>query len=343
VDLLLITHLPDIRWSTAFTGSNGLLLLTAERSILITDGRYDEQAHTQVTDAEVLIYRGKLTEFLRDHKLLENVGKLGFQADVMTSATARRYEEAFPEITFVPVEGLTAALRALKDAGEIATIRKAQAITDQVFEETLPLVKEGVTERDLATEIIYRQLCAGAERMPDRFDPIIASGPNSALAHARSSERPLQNGDAILFDFGCVVDGYCSDMSRTVCLGTPPKDFTEAYQAVLTAQEKAIAAIQPGAPVKAADEAARGHLQETGYADYFTYGLGHGVGLEIHERPHVSYASDEVFEVGMVTTIEPGLHFAGKFGLRIEDLVLVTETGFENLTTSPKELLVLPR
>lgn len=336
---LLLTHLPDIRWATGFSGSNGLLLVLQEAAHFFTDGRYAEQALHEVQDVSIHVPGYDLSKHLAEIGLLDRVHFAGFQADHVTVHQLAEWQSLFPNVEWLPLENVLTPLVAVKNEAEIARIRGAQAITEAVFTELLDLLVVGLTEREVAAEIVYRHLRHGAEKMS--FDPIVASGPNGALPHAQPSDRRLKRGDLVVMDMGCFYEGYASDMTRTVAIGDPGNDSKHLYRIVHDAQARALETARAGITTKVLDAAARDMIAEAGYGEQFSHGLGHGVGLQIHEWPRISQFTDDMLPAGAVVTIEPGVYLPGRFGVRIEDLIVLREDGIENLTSAPKELLVL--
>lgn len=334
-----ITALPDVRWATGFTGSNGVLVVLPEAAHFITDGRYTTQAQAEVKNATVHAPGYRLYAYIEEQGFLDGVGTVVFQADQVTVAQLADWRDLFPAVTWRGEQQLLAALVASKKPDEIAAIRLAQAVTEDVFTHVLGLLKPGMTEREVAAEIVYQHLRRGAERMS--FEPIVASGPNAALPHARPSARVIEARDVVLIDMGCFVDGYASDMTRTVFVGPPTDEMRKVYQVVLEAQMKALEVAQAGMKSCDLDNAARDVIKAAGYGDSFSHSLGHGVGLQIHEWPRVSYQVEEPLPPGAVVTLEPGIYLPNRFGVRIEDMVVLRENGCENLTAAPKELLVL--
>lgn len=337
-DAAVISHLPNIRWASGFSGSNGLLVVTRRRAVLITDPRYREQAKQEVAGAEVVVTSEKPARCLVESDVVP-AGTVLFQADYLPAAEATMLATALPEREWVAVTRLLDEFVASKSSPEVAVISRAQEITETVFAEIIALLKSGVTEREVAAEIVYRQLKHGASAMS--FDPIVASGPHGALPHAAPTDRPIARGEAVVLDFGCVADGYCPDMTRTVFLGEPPAKAHAAYAAVLEAQAAAIDAARSGMTGQALDKVARDIITTAGYGEYFGHGLGHGVGLEIHEYPRVSASNPKSLPDGAVVTIEPGIYLPGEFGVRIEDMIQLHPGGCTNLTGVSKELLVL--
>ena len=338
-DAALLTFLPDIRWAVGFSGSNALLVVTREAAHVLTDGRYTAQAAEEVEGAEVHVPGYALTEHVQKAGLFGGARTVLVQADHLTVAQLDGLRDLFSEVRFEPVSGFLHEAVASKSEAEVEAIRRAQAVTEAVFDALLPFLGPGVSEQDLAAEIVYQHLKRGASAMA--FEPIVASGPRGALPHARPSGRTLRPGELIVIDMGCVLGGYASDMTRTVALGEPGEEARRAYAVVLDAQRRAIEAVRAGASTKAVDAVARGVIAEAGLGDYFSHGLGHGVGLQVHEWPRLSYHTDDVLPENAVVTVEPGVYLPERFGIRIEDLVVARAEGPEVLTRTPKDLLVL--
>lgn len=339
LDAVLFTNLPDIRWTTGFSGSNGVLLIAGDAAHFVSDGRYTEQAREEVAGAQIHTPGYRLFDYLEEEELLDPYEAIAFQADDLSVARASSLKERFDAIEWVGKSDILVRYRARKDDGEIDAIRRAQAITDRVFDEILALLRPGVTEQELAAEIVYRHLKYGAERMA--FDPIVASGPQGAKPHARPTDRAVERGDLVVMDLGCVIDGYASDMTRTVGVGALDSREREVYATVLEAQKAAIEAARSGMSSKALDGVAREIIEEAGLGDAFSHGLGHGLGLEVHEWPRLSYHVDDELPDRCVVTIEPGVYLGEEFGIRIEDIVVLSPDGAEVLTESRKELITV--
>ena len=339
VEAALISFLPDIRWATGFTGSNGVLLVLQEAVHFVTDGRYRTQAEQEVRGARVHVPGYALHEHIAEAGWLPPGRRVLFQADHVTVAQRQRWGDVYDDVEWVGVSEVLVRAVARKTGAEVAAIRRAQAITEAVLEEILGRLRPGMTEREIAAEIVYQHLQRGAERMA--FDPIVASGPNAALPHARATDRVLQSGDVVLIDMGGVVDGYASDMTRTVVLGTLDDATREVYRVVLEAQQRAIGAARAGMASNELDAVARDVIDEAGYGEAFSHSLGHGVGLQVHEWPPVSYRSEEPLPADAAVTIEPGIYLPGRFGVRIEDIVVLRTEGCDSLTHASKELVVL--
>ncbi len=339
-DAVLLSSLPNIRWACGFTGSNGLLLVGKEDAVFVTDGRYTEQARQEIDGAEVIIAENGLLSRLEELEYLDGLDRVVFQSDHVTVAKRDQLEEHFPNIAWEGQADILTDQIGSKDPAEVEQIRQAQRITESVFEHILGVLEPGITEREVASEITYQHLKRGAERVS--FDPIVASGGNGALPHANPTDRSLQSGDLVVIDMGCYRNGYASDMTRTVAVGPPPEPARRGYEVVRTAQEKALEAAQAGLTGKELDAVARESIKEAGMGEQFAHGLGHGIGLEVHEWPRVSRTVDDELPVGACVTIEPGVYVPeDNYGVRIEDIVVLQSDGCENLTSTSKELRVL--
>ena len=340
-DAVLVSHLPNIHYLCGFTGSAALLLVEPTKSTLFTDSRYTFQAKAEVRGARVQIARkglvGAVGAALRARRGRVRVAYAPGQLSMVQKNALVR--ESGTQVRWTDGANLVEKLRAVKSPSEIATIREAAKLISEVFVGLVPKIRLGSTELGLAAEIDYAIKLNGAEG--PSFETIVASGPHSAWAHARPSPRLLGKNELVVFDQGAILRGYCSDMTRTVFLGRPPAKVREMYQAVLEAQQAAKAAIKPGLTAGAVDRAARRVLRGYGLDRYFTHSTGHGLGLEVHEMPRLGQGEKAVLEEGMVLTVEPGVYMEGLGGIRIEDDVLVTASGAEDLTTAPRQLLEL--
>jgi Xaa-Pro dipeptidase len=324
-DAFLITRLPNVRYLTGFTGSNGQVLLTPDGSAFFTDGRYTEQARHEVPDLERVTY---LDGFLEPVVLAAGrlgVGRLGFESEGVTFRTYEDLRAAAKGMELVPVGGEVERQRWVKEADELAALDRAQAATDDAFDAIVGRLRAGVTERELAFELEAEMRRAGAER--SAFDTIVAFGQNAAEPHHEPTGRPLSLGDVVKMDFGALVDGYHADMTRTVAFGEPPGELRDVHDLVRTAQQAGIEAVRVGATGAEVDAAARSVIEDAGHGEHFTHGLGHGVGLEIHEGPRLRRGSDDALPAGAVVTVEPGVYLPGVGGVRIEDMVEVTADG----------------
>ena len=335
----LVTFLPDVRWACGFTGSNGLLLVLREEAHFLTDGRYATQAEEQVSGADVHVPGYDLVGHIAEAGLFGMAERVLFQSDHVTVAQLGQLEEKFPRVAWQGVEKLMAEPVAQKAEEEVERIRRAQRVTERVFEHLLSFIQPGMREQEVAAEIVYQHLRRGASAMS--FEPIVASGARGALPHARPSAKKIEQGDLVVLDFGCILDGYASDMTRTVALGEPGVEAREVYGTVLDAQQHALEAAQAGITSKALDAAARDVIEKAGYGEHFPHSLGHGIGLQTHEWPSVSFRYDFALPENAAVTIEPGIYLPEQFGVRIEDIVVLREGGSDNLTSTPKKLVVL--
>ncbi|MCL2024238.1 MAG: Xaa-Pro peptidase family protein [Coriobacteriia bacterium] len=353
LDALIINHSANVVYATGFegiadAGNPHVALVTSETATVYIDSRYYEVASGQAvaTQWEAVLarheVRAKTIEALAEQRTTQKVHRIGIEDTVSYGAFCRWREELAESIKggeVVATRQLVEECRAIKEADEIARIATAQRIADETFAHILGMVKPGVTERAIAFELEFALRARGAEAIS--FPVIVAAGMNGSMAHAMPSDYAIQEGDLVTMDFGAVVDGYHSDMTRTVCVGRASDRQREVYLTVLAAQEAALKRLKAGVACADIDSAARAVIEAAGYGEFFGHGTGHGVGLAIHERPNCSPNSEDTYDTGMLTTVEPGIYIPGEVGVRIEDLVLVTETGYHNLTTSPKELVEL--
>ncbi|WP_412067640.1 aminopeptidase P family protein [Rubrivirga sp. IMCC43871] len=337
-DAAIVTHPPSLRWALGFTGSNGLLIVTPDAAHFVTDGRYTSQAATEVTDADVHVAPASLAVYASEHRLLGAVKRVVVAGDHLTVSAHRKLGEAL-SVELVAVDALLSRAVAQKDEAAIAAVAAAQALTCEVFESILPSLAPGVTEQAIAAEVVYQHLKRGASAMS--FEPIVASGPRGALPHARPSSRTLAPGDLVVLDMGGVLDGYCSDLTRTVAVGEPGQEARTAYAVVQQAQRSAIEAARAGITGKDLDAVARDVIQAAGLGDAFSHSLGHGVGLEVHEWPRVSAQADDTLPAGATITIEPGVYLDGQFGIRIENVIVLREDGCDDLTPLSTDLVVV--
>jgi Xaa-Pro aminopeptidase len=331
VDLLLVTNLVNVRYLTGFGGTNGACLCGADTRILFTDFRYTERAEEEVEEWEVVTisddWLGGMAERL--------AGRVGFEDDHLTVRALRRLEEKLEGAELITSAGAVERLRRVKDSAELDAIAAASELADEVWGWSLDRGLAGKSEREVARGAEARIRELGGE---PSFPTIVAAGPNGALPHAEPGERKIGKGELVVFDMGAVVDGYCSDGTRTLATGEPGEHAREVYELVRVAQAAALDAVVVGIGGEALDQVARARIEGAGQGDRFGHGLGHGVGLEVHEAPRLSPRSEDVLEAGEVVTIEPGVYLPGEFGVRIEDLVVVTEGGHRNLSGMPKEL-----
>ncbi|MFH1006435.1 MAG: Xaa-Pro peptidase family protein [Candidatus Latescibacterota bacterium] len=336
LDAVLVSDPLHIRYLTGFSGDSGWVLVGPETVFLITDFRYEEQARIESPDLDLLIAKNGFAEKMAELSPHRTGHRVGFEENHLPCKAFRKLTEQLSWAEWIARDGLVESLAILKDPGEIACIREAVRIGDRVFEQILPLLKPGISERDIAAEIDYairRQTAEGPS-----FQAIVASGPHASMPHASVSERALQSGDLVILDFGAVFHGYASDMTRTLVIGAPTVQQRAVHQIVLQAQETAIAAARAGLPCAELDRIARTIIEDACYGPQFGHSLGHGIGLCVHEQPNLSAKSDQVLAPGMVVTIEPGIYIPGWGGIRIEDLVIIRQNDCENLTTAPKQL-----
>ncbi|MBI5234719.1 MAG: aminopeptidase P family protein [Deltaproteobacteria bacterium] len=338
LDALLVTDIKNIRYLTGFTGSSAYLVLTPSRVYFLTDSRYAAQSGAEVKGADIEVrICAKAVEEIHGILTGPRVGdRIGFEPDNLTYEAYLRFKKGFGNKRFIPSGGIIKTARAVKDAIELTAIKDSVGALDAGFEAARGLIAPGRKESDVAFEIEVGFKKAGADG--PAFDTIIASGPRSALPHGKAGQRKMRKGELVVVDMGVLLNGYNSDETRTYCLGRPTRRQRNIYDTVAAAQEAAIKAIRPGATAKDVDAAARAYITDAGYGEYFGHGTGHGVGLDVHERPVLSPHSKDILTQGMVVTVEPGIYIPGWGGVRIEDMVLVTADGFEALTNAAKGL-----
>ncbi len=340
LDLLLVTSLTNIRYLCGFTGSNGVLLVSKDNAIFLTDFRYKEQVKKEVKGAEIKIAQRELFSTLTDIDLLKGKRiKAGFEEKYLSFQLYQRLKTLLPQVLWVPTENLVESLLVIKDQEEIKRIKKAAEISAKAFDEILPFFRPGTKESDIAAELEYRIKRNGGEG--SAFEPIVASGLRSAMPHARASSKMLRKGEFVTLDFGALYEGYVCDITRTLVLGNATSRQKKIYDLVLKAQSKAIDNARPGMKGFELDKVGRDIIKKAGYQEYFGHGLGHGIGLLVHDSPGVGTKSQEVLKPGMVITIEPGVYIPGWGGVRIEDDVLITRNGCKILTHIDRELLEL--
>ncbi len=333
LDAVLVPDLVNLRYLCGFTGTAGLLVVTADEALFLTDGRYTLQAREET--------RGCRVEEARDldgaaAARLDALGAafVGLQAASVPAARWRRLGRLMRGADLVDLGNGVDALRAVKEPGELEALRRAAVLAEGCLEAVLPLVRPGTTEEEVARAFQIEAIRHGADGLA--FEPIVAGGPRGALPHAKPGPRPLQEGDLVVVDFGVRFQGYCSDETVTLVLGDPGPEARRVYETVLRAQRAALETLGPGVPLADVDRAARKVIEEAGYGERFSHGTGHGVGLAVHEAPTIHARSSQVAEPGMVVTVEPGVYLPGRFGVRLEDTVVVTDTGYERITGLPK-------
>jgi Xaa-Pro aminopeptidase len=336
IDAYVIIRPENGRYLSGFSGGEATLYITAEKAFLLTDFRYIEQAKTQSPEFEVI-------KTGQDHfESLAEIGKqaqrVGFEGDFVTYLNFGKLKNAFPQAELLSLPNLVSYLRSVKDQAEIETIRQAVRIADDAFSLVLKSIEIGQTEEEIGLDLEYSMRQAGASG--GSFEFIVASGVRSALPHGTATSKTVHFGEFLTMDFGAIYQGYCSDITRTVYLGQPEEKHREVYEIVLAAQRAGIAAVAPGRTGKEVDAVARKIITDAGYGEYFGHGLGHSVGLAIHEGPNLNMREERVLEPGMVITVEPGIYIPDWGGVRIEDIVLVTKDGCEVLTQAPKEFII---
>lgn len=337
VDLMLVSNLVNVRYLTGFTGSNGAVVAGPDTRVFLTDFRYTEQAEHEVHPEfqRVTVSHDLLTNAL-EH-LPDGSVRLGYEAQSVTVADYEHMRELFPErVELVATKSLVEGMRRVKDPHEIELIAAAQKLADEAFEALLAGGLRGRTERELALALEHDMRLRGAEG--PSFDSIVAGGGHGALPHATPRDVKLEDGQLVVIDWGAKLSGYCSDCTRTVAIGEPGPEAREAYELVLGAQQVGLDEVRAGGDGKQIDKAVRDIIYGAGHEGHYGHGLGHGVGLDIHEGPNLSPRSQDTLEAGNVVTVEPGVYLPGKFGIRIEDLVVVGEQGIGILTQIPKGL-----
>lgn len=340
IDAILISNGNNMRYVSGFAGETGYIYISEKRHAVVTDFRYTIQAEMEADGYEVItIGNGGYEETLNNILKEEKIGRLGFEAEDMLYANYSSLKDKLLVDELVPIGSEITAMRRIKTANELEMIKKAEAIGDQVFIEILDYLQPGMTEIEVAARIEYLLKLKGAQGIS--FNAIVASGINSSMPHAVPSHKKIEKGDFLTMDFGCIYEGYCSDMTRTIVIGKASQKQKEVYETVLKAQLAALDFIKAGLKGKEVDKVARDIIYQAGYEGCFGHGLGHSVGLFIHENPRLSMLEEDVLEEGMVETVEPGIYIKGFGGVRIEDLVVVTKEGHENYTFSEKKLIEL--
>ena len=338
LDAMLVTDEINVRYLSGFTGDSSYLLVTPQETTILSDGRYTAQIAEQCTGIQAQIRSSAqlLRDVVKETLAASKAKRVGIEADKVTLAEYRFLESTCESIEFVSTTAVVEELRMIKDPAEIAATRRAVEIAERVFTELVPTLTSGMTEREIAHDIEHRMRLLGAEGCS--FQPIVAAGPGGALPHYHPQDIALANQKSLLIDWGAKFEGYASDLTRTLHQQDVSDAFKRAYEGVLEAQLAAIDLIKPGVPVREVDAAARAALDRHGILDAFKHGLGHGTGLQIHESPRMSPIGDEILASGMIITVEPGVYYDGEFGIRIEDDILVTDSGHEVLSNLPKGL-----
>ncbi len=340
IEALIISNRNNIRYLSGYCGDTGIYYLSANKKVILTDFRYIYQAQDEAKECEVIdVARDGYAKNIAMLAKAEGVARIGIEADHVLVSSYKAWQKELENIELVPVDAELENLRTIKTEDELSKIRRAEQIGDIVFEEICKIIKPGMTELEIAAHLEFGLKMNGASG--NSFDPIVASGVNSALPHAVPTSKPVTEGDFLTMDFGCIYEGYCSDMTRTVVIGKASDRQREIYNVVLQAQEAVLAQVRATMKGMEADTIARDIINKAGFEGCFGHGLGHGVGLNIHEEPRASQKYDGILLPNMTLTVEPGIYIKDFGGVRIEDLVIITENGCENLTHSPKHLIEL--
>lgn len=334
---VLLKSPPNVYYLSGFTGTNAILLITMTHSYLLTDFRYLEQAAQQAGSFEIIRVDNELPQAVS--KLTPGLKNIGIEEDILSWAEFRSFQTALSGCDLLDASDILRELRQVKEPEEIEIIRQVIHITDQAFSSILDKIRPGIAEEQLGLELEFALRQRGASGRS--FDFIVASGERSALPHGVASTKEVAEGELVTLDFGAVYKMYCSDLTRTVCLGRSDARQEEIYSIVLEAQQAAITGLKPGMTGKEADAIAREVISKAGYGEYFGHGLGHALGLEIHEKPRLNTRETQIMQPGMVVTVEPGIYIPGWGGVRIEDVVLVTDFGVEVLTQAPKQFIII--
>ncbi|MDO7905179.1 Xaa-Pro peptidase family protein [Paenibacillus sp. JX-17] len=336
---MLVVSPINRRYLSGFTGSAGYVLITENDSYLLTDFRYMTQAPEQAKGFKVVEHASNVMDTVKEILDGQQIREVGFEQDNVTFGTYQSYKERLAPIDMVPVSGIVEQIRMFKDDEELAVMQRAADLADATFEHILGFIKPGVTERELDLEMEFFMRKQGATS--SSFDTIVASGERSAMPHGVASSKKVQANELITFDFGALLDGYCSDLTRTVATGNPVPQLREIYDIVLEAQLHTLEHIKPGMTGREADALARDIITRHGYGEQFGHSTGHGLGMEVHESPRLSKLSDDILKPGMVVTVEPGIYLPGLGGVRIEDDIVITESGITVLTHSSKQFTVV--
>jgi Xaa-Pro aminopeptidase len=338
LDCVFVKGDPNRNYLSGFTGDESFSIITMDKAFFITDSRFTQQARQQVEGYEVVEYTGIFQDFFADITKKLNVKNIGFEENIVSYGEYKKLSKNL-DAKLVPMDGIIEDIRLVKEENEVEVIRKAAEIADKAFSHIVKFIKSGMSEREVGLELEFTMKKLGARDLS--FPSIVASGVRSCLPHGQATDKILKNGEFLTLDFGCIFNEYCSDMTRTVVIGQPSDKMVEIYDTVLQAQKNALEVIKAGLKASVVDEAARSYIKEKGYGQYFGHGVGHGVGREIHEGPRLSPTSEAILKAGMIITDEPGIYIPDFGGVRIEDLILVTESGCEVLSKSPKDMICL--
>jgi Xaa-Pro aminopeptidase len=338
IDAFYITHLPNIRYVSGFSGSSAFVIITPGKNYFITDFRYQSQSAEEVKGFEIIISNIS-ADAVKKIIAEEGLHSVAFESSHLTCMQLDKLKADNTGVEFIAVAEELEKMNMIKTEDELGKIKKAAEITDRVFNKILEIIKPGMKEKDVSAEISYWHKKFGAEM--DSFDAIVASGWRGSLPHGRASDKVIESGEMVTLDFGCIYEGFCSDLTRTISIGEPPDEMKKIYSVVQQAQQKAIDFAKAGVTTKELDNAAREFIYSNGYKGKFGHGLGHGLGIEVHEMPSVSQKMDMKLPENVVVTIEPGIYVEGLGGVRIEDDVILKNGGCEVINTSPKDLIIL--
>ena len=341
LDAMMITSWPNRLYATQFKSSAGMAIVTKTGSYFFTDSRYIEAAKKNITDADIRLSTNdiSLTDLANEVIKAHNIQKLGFEDQYATVSEYNGWQKKLTCKELVPATGLLTELRQVKDEEEVKCLIAAQRIAEKALKDVLEFIKPGKTEKEISAYLQYRMLCHGAEKLS--FEPIVVSGANSSMPHGVPTDKPVEDGDFITMDFGCVYGGYCSDMTRTVAVGHATEEMEKVYYTVLEAQKAGIAAAKGGVTGKLVHEAGAKVISDAGYGAYFGHGFGHSLGVEIHEDPRFAPSNDKPIPAGAVLSAEPGIYLPGKFGVRIEDVIILQKDGCVDIMEAPHELIIL--
>lgn len=341
LDAVMVTSVPNRLYATQFKSTAGMAVVTKTGNYFFTDSRYIEAARKNISGAEIRLSTNDvpMTDLAGEVIKAHNIQRMGFEDRDTTVAVCNDWQKRLKCVELVPASGLFAKLRQVKDEEEIRCLIAAQRIAEEALQDVLDFIKPGRTEKEISAYLQYRMLCHGAERMS--FEPIVVGGANSSMPHGVPSDKQVEDGDFLTMDFGCVWGGYCSDMTRTVAVGHATEEMEKVYCTVLEAQKAGIAAAKAGVTGKFVHETAARVIADAGYGEYFGHGFGHSLGVEIHEDPRFSSVNGKPIPAGAVMSAEPGIYIPGKFGVRIEDVIVVREGGCMDITEAPWELIVI--